>query len=107
MKKTTRKLINDAADLLEKDGWTFGVYEDGRRRCPVGAVVRAAGLDPYGGGNWYADPDVNEAIRVIGSAVREPSWDVRTQGAVTKWNDTEGRTAPEVIGKLRAIAAAK
>lgn len=85
--------LRAAADVLERDGWTQGEYEqpDGCK-CISGALRSVCGgidttdTDRYLSA-WYA-------LRpVIG------------RGAIN-WNDEPGRTADEVIAALRTAADA-
>lgn len=89
---TTKEVFAAAADVLERDGWCQGsMYradEDGRiiGRCLLGAVRQAA--------KTY-DDYVFAGDLLVDLLDRAPS----------TWNDTPGRTADEVIAKLREFAS--
>jgi hypothetical protein len=85
-------VLDDAADLLEREGWIQGALEDRGAHCALGALVdvdlenqyrylaRAAlakqvGLNPDRAGNWLAN-----------------------------WNDDPLRTRQEVLDAFRAAA---
>ncbi|MGZ6788348.1 MAG: DUF6197 family protein [Mycobacteriaceae bacterium] len=115
----TYEVLNKAADLIGEHGWRRGFgWNEGGALCLEGGIMAALGIRfgevkeglPFGG-LWTrpayravadylgrdvtitSSPSVFGNLRV--SAPLEPLW---------KWNDTNGRTASEVIEVLRACA---
>lgn len=95
-----KELLLKAADLLERDGWVQHTrYASNGARCVLGA------LDDALGGMREADheaPDVwKKAVTLIADSVEAPyEWTFR----VAEWNNAKGRTAQQVIRKLRKLA---
>lgn len=130
----TKANLLAAADLLERDGWTQGVYHrpDGCH-CALGAIGLATGYQklgfdgdpeedpadyfeedeapyyhvPYAGPERDADAHQRwaEASGRFEAASRALRNAVGVQ-LVPEWNDEPERTADEVIATLRATAAA-
>ncbi len=95
------KVLSEAADLIERDGWCQETYEDYRgRRCMDGALIAVMG-DTHVKLN-----DVEAALsahlpQVTSIHVAAPhAW-----APVIAWNDAEGRTQEEVVAKLREVAS--
>lgn len=101
----TSEVLNNAADLIERDGWTQG--NEGMLvarvpHCLEGAIAAASGLKSWvesHRGPLYRNHDVK--VCPAGKALGEylgsdmPAW---------AWNDQRHRTAIEVVALLRAVA---
>lgn len=103
-------LLEDAAALLEQYGWCQQelVSLDGRR-CLVGSIRHAtfnwakqnAAYDPEDTANvWDLEENLRNLVRNR-IPITFPSNDQYTE---VIWNDSEGRTADEVIDLLKHIA---
>ena len=93
---TPAEVLRKAAEYLETYGWCQGYYRrDGGERCLMGAVAEV--LHASSNGNNAAACRRYEEMK---SALR-PSINQREP---VNWNDTPGRTAEEVIAKLREVA---
>lgn len=93
--RTTSAVLLEAAAILERDGWCqdwFGTQKG--PNCALGAIARAAGVRPY---EWASNP---LALTALARVTKAFGLDAR------KWNDKPGRTASEVIAKLREAAGA-
>ncbi len=86
MSAETARILREAADLLETNGWCQGAFAIGKRRCATGAInaVVASGEEAL------------RAHRVVSRYVGAP--------LVSTWNDHPGRTSQEVMAALRAAA---
>ncbi len=87
-------LLDDAADLIERDGWAQGWLRDpDGRLCPGGAIVVAdvAGSQILACRSPLVQAGLSAARDTIG-------------GALTGWNDAEGRTEQQVLDMLRTTA---
>jgi len=83
-------VLNGAADLIERDGWTKGRYADEFGYCIAGAIDVAAGCF-----DEQLTQEALQARRAVADVVaRNPR----------KWNDAPGRTKAEVVAALRAAA---
>ena len=78
-----RRVLLAAAELLEKDGWCQGKHMDGQRRCVGWAIADST------------EGRMRNVLHVLDAYLE--------QDAVT-WNDTPGRTLPEVLAALRGAA---
>ena len=101
-------LIEDAADYIEKNGWSTGFdsWVSSGPRCVEGALFAAL------------DIDLNRAVSVtvlsfslndcpLGNTIREyiAATDTRyVNDQLCGWNDTPGRTKDEVLDTLRGAA---
>jgi hypothetical protein len=86
-------ILDQAADLLEADGWCQGRLHEGNRHCALGSIERAV----------YTDgASLDGAFRDYLAAGKALS-DYLGMGVV-QFNDTEGRTAGEVVAAMRAAA---
>ncbi len=99
-------LLDDAADLIERDGWAQGWLRDpDGHLCATGAVAAAATTD---------DLLTNQTLRGL---VLDPNGPVRagiraaedTIGGglsftLPMWNDAEGRSEQQVLDLLRTTA---
>lgn len=100
---STADTLDEAADIIERNGWTQGDYHrpDGSkppRDWPVdttGALNLALGADTP---SHDIQPDSSAEVALM-----------RYLGIeyVPGWNDAEGRTVEEVIAALRGAAAAE
>lgn len=108
--KTTKDLasgfLEDAADLLEKDGWIQGDYhghsdhelsahQDPTGHCAIGALSSAMNI--AGLGRYHQDryPVFHAAMNAMHRMTVEP---------VAWWNDRPDRTKQEVLDILRKAA---
>ena len=93
--------LRAAAEVLERDGWTQGVYGDERGcRCQAGAMIVAVSGQP-----WMSLTSLTpEQFGRWTTAERffHRFLDAEPMG----WNDEPGRTAAEVIAALLAAADA-
>jgi hypothetical protein len=101
MSEQVADLLDDAADLLERDGWIVGaMFVAGMGRCALGAIDRR----DYTTGLRFKARDALR--RVIGADMEQDyclSQVVRAR-QVAKWNDTPGRTKQQVLDALRLAA---
>lgn len=88
---TVQEVLFQAADLLEKNGWTQHAFvDDEGKHCVLGAIDYVAfGLDTESL-NYHA----RSALQ---SCIERP---------VVEWNDAPTQTAENVINKLRSCAEA-
>lgn len=97
-------LRNKMADYLEKNGWCQGAATmDKKRTCLTGAyfAVKYGDYD-----NWPVcieiEPQLEKAMAAIGfKARRNAIFRPTAAHAAVDWNDTPGRTAGDVIHRLR------
>jgi hypothetical protein len=98
------EILEKAADIIDTDGWTRGNLRRGERRCAVGAISKAAGID----GQYPSSqtPAAWGAVKALGDVVSpNRSHYAEVVDRVTSWNDARARTAKEVSRKLREAAA--
>lgn len=97
---TPDEVLDAAADLLERDGWTQGqMYGDGRR-CMVGAMLSATtGIEYTVGASDFTE-DQRNVYREGHGAVEE----LLGTPTLTNWNDKPERTQEEVVQVLRDAA---
>ncbi len=91
-----RQRLFEAADLLEREGWCQGMlHDDYGRHCTVGAINRISKMN-----------DALEAIRKLAFSVYGGGvcWSSECSGHLVCWNDQPGRTADEVIERMRSVA---
>lgn len=84
---TTHEVLVAARNLIDRGGWIQGAVLTSDGRCAVGALRDTGGA-----------LDTND----------EPFWILRRQvgTALSRWNDTPGRTKAEVLAAFdKAIAA--
>ncbi len=91
--------LEDAADLLEQQGWCTGQYMNGYgQHCSVGALqrVNTKRKNPTG---YYG------ALKWLGKTI---GYDERnsSSGRIITWNDATGHTARDVIAAFRKAATA-
>jgi len=111
MSDATADVLDDAADLIERYGWTVGHYGDEVNGfCSMGAILRASDHIRLSRGSvlWEIDDDVtNGAIKALGVQL---GCDVTSYGQesvmnrVAFWNDTEAGDKQVVLDTLRAAA---
>jgi hypothetical protein len=97
---TPDEVLNTAADLLERDGWTQKrMYDDGTR-CMVGAMLCAAtGIESYVRMSDFTEDQLN-----VYQEGRQTVVELLGSFMLTGWNDTPGRTQEEVVQVLRDAA---
>jgi len=82
-------VLNKAADLIERDGWTQGTYQLDGKRCVDGAISATS----HDWSTWRNRKEARELLRdTIGAQI------------LVDWNDAPGRTKTEVVAALRAAA---
>lgn len=86
-----QRLLLDAADLLERTGWCqrYGTHPVTGAHCVLGALSSV-------GGEGFRDALILFSGLINGD---DPS-----PKGITQWNDQRGRTADEVIARLRQTA---
>ena len=90
-------VLNGAADLIERDGWTQHQYRGPNgEHCVTDALMRAAGTQP-------GDSGAPGALVLYSSASLTLAVEVH-EGRLPIWNDEFGRTKAEVVAALRAAA---
>ena len=111
-------VLNAAADLIERDGWSQHVlveFDESRRivgRCPLGAINTAidAAIDATpctASGNNKPIAFFHARGRLIDylTATNNTTASKRTSARIPDWNDHPDRTQTEVVATLRAAAA--
>lgn len=97
---TPQDVLNAAADLLERDGWTQGRYRDGRALCALGAIGRACDAVRAERG-----PYMDQVYLLEAAAKAELNRRIRggnsTHLGISYWNDRPERTLGEVLDTLR------
>jgi hypothetical protein len=113
--KTAAEVLAEAADIIERDGWTQHHFHtpDGCH-CALGAIGLASGehlnirVADDGIVDWdlprYGDPGYDAACHAY--TVARDALSARVGIHVPSWNDADGRTQDEVVAELRAAAAA-
>jgi hypothetical protein len=99
----TSEVLNRAADLIQERGWVQGEgwsgVDDRDGLCLEGGIMAAAGISGFGAiGDVQACPAYKAVADYIG---------LDLPGGATfawRWNDSQNRTATEVIETLRAAA---
>jgi len=133
MSAKTAAILEEAADVIRRNGWHQGDYYDpytygdlnrpdhpNPRSCPVcllGAIAVAAGADPE---NWVETSQSRDAVLAVGRRLGidlEPGGvpldlqdnrDIEHMACeVGGWNDTDAREAEDVIAVLEAAAKAE
>jgi hypothetical protein len=98
-----RKLLLDAADLIEKKGWCRNAYQTHGRYCVVGAMSKALGYKPSICDDLKDDPPlILEAERHVVAFLNEGRQDERYD-SIPEWNDGQKR-GKVVIETLRKVA---
>lgn len=110
--KTTKQILLDAADHIERVGLYKGrFYEDsenrqGSRCCVLGAL-RVCTPHFYadgGAGAYFAYTNAADAVMRRLSGQFLPSWRRYSGCFLSLWNDAPDRTQDEVVATLRACA---
>jgi hypothetical protein len=89
-----RRILTNAADLLEQRGWIQGQRQSSKGRCVLGAI----------GFHWTETTDAdtcyaaNKLLAQINLLTAEDLW------SLAAWNDEPGRTKAEVVTALREAA---
>lgn len=94
------EVLDRAADIIDRDGWTQYCFLFGRSVCAVGAMRLAIGLPAIPQCEGVLPQDVAE----FGQA-RAELRQATGYTDITKWNDAQGRTKDEVTATMRATAA--
>ena len=111
--KTSRILL-DAADYIEQNGWLQGqygrmavkpgsgstYYPEGCAACAIGAINIVQGLTPP----VFPDSTKQIAKMVVRILHREGQVGSLHPYHLEEWNDEEGRTQAEVVALLRRAA---
>jgi hypothetical protein len=95
------KLLLKAADYIERNGWCQGVLRVGSRACIAGALEAVSPNLRLGAFDFDSKKYLFQFV------VYRDAWkrlELATGLTVGNWNDKPGRTAEEVIGKLREVA---
>lgn len=101
---TPADILDEAARVLDEDGWTQGVYhdDDTGERCAVGALISACG-----GLDWLTpNPIIDETVVDGTVALTELARYIGLPSTadIEDWNDEPGRQQHEVIDALRHTA---
>jgi len=98
MMETVGDVLNAAADVIEKRGWTRGTFCDAAGNvCTMGAINASLSGRPNGvGTDAYAMQARRQAA--MGIKFLAGAFDVAS------WNDEMERTKPEVLRTLRLAA---
>lgn len=99
----TAAILDEAANVIERNGWTQGFYYDLSVDlppaecpvCPLGAIGLAMGA---------TNPKTDRAFGSPAEVALEQYLDIVT---VADWNDDPERTVTEVIAALRGAARAE
>jgi hypothetical protein len=81
-------VLDDAADLLEREGWVQGHLQNQDGYCMEGALARVCPQTHTYGLFW-------DAMAVLS---------LHLYSVVDQWNDAPGRTKQQVLDELRFIA---
>ncbi|GAA2510907.1 DUF6197 family protein [Pilimelia columellifera] len=118
------QLLNTAADVIDAHGWTTGNLYDHHTTpvgippvCAIGAIYTAAGLDVRTAVDIpaFVNDTIGEFAGWLGTHhhAHSPALRLHLLGGlpdlgtiVADFNDTNGRTATEVVTAMRAAAAA-
>lgn len=103
----TSEVLNKAADLLERHGWTQGAFgwslEHGRGRlCLEGGILAAQGIQ-YVAGNGATNKVHHQELVECPAYVAVRDY-LDTQMPLWMWNDMTARSQAEVVMVLRAAA---
>ena len=100
MTLTIADVLERAADLIGRNGWTQDAFgEPGGCHCVRGAIAEIAGIDPR---ESRHDAETVLAEHILGHPIPRLSC---AGSVLVRWNDTPGRTQSEVVAKLREAAA--
>lgn len=112
--KSTIEILNEAADIIERDGWVAGTrheYSTGRV-CAIGALERAATGARCWGEDGYRDAEEScpNAMKALAAMVKAefPKFDCKANvgGTIAAWSNshTEADGAKKVACLMRAAA---
>jgi hypothetical protein len=89
-------ILEDAADLLERNGWTQHTLYDRTTNtyCTMGAIYQVSVDNAFGTGDRRSP--TQDALNVM-RKVLKGRW-------IPEWNDRSNRTQQEVIDKIREAA---
>lgn len=94
-----RRVLWEAAELIERRGWCQYTAEDQQLRvCAIGAI----GIAHVGDAFKPAEGNGYKAEMHLANAVRDRA--EYAEIAISMWNNASERTAAEVIAKLREVA---
>jgi hypothetical protein len=82
-----RKVLSDAADLIEEKGWTQGTFHDEDGYCIQGAINKVTKDHKYG--RRQAKKQLCKMLCI--------EW-------IPDWNDAPGRTKAHVLAAMRVTA---
>ena len=85
-----RKILWDAAEDLETNGWCQRRMHDGKAHCLVGAINHQM---------IVAVPTLPDIAKAVDKTIEAVGY-----LSLAAWNDQPGRTAAEVVGLLRKLA---
>ena len=85
-------LVDDAADLIETDGWIQDAEHTDLGYCMIGALRRASGFHIHMDGFSH----FSSACEAIMNRMRIND--------IATWNDHDGRTKQEVLDNMRLVA---
>ena len=109
--KHDAEVLQHAAGVIERDGWTRGTYrDDDGRVCLAGAIgVALTELKPILGSDplWLAEVHEERYGDLLWPVIEEqyPEWcAIYEAGPITRWNDDELRTKEEVVAILEKAA---
>jgi len=89
IRKHPTAILNDAADIIDRDGWVQGELSiPGQGRCTLDAIAAS--------GDGFGDPAVYLAVAALNGYLGS----IR----LAAWNDAPGRTHAEVVSALRGAA---
>lgn len=94
-----KRVLLDAARLINTHGWVqgFNMSEDGY--CAGGAIIEALGLPQY------ADWDAQHRGAYLRATLPLVEHLCKLgERSIVQWNDTPGRTKDEVVSVLRGVA---
>lgn len=96
-------VLDDSADLIERDGWTQGAFEDiDGCRCALGAIGAATKCHP----TFSPSHAFNAARDALAAAIGPNVHETERQAAVVNWNDDMDRTVQQVTATMRQTATA-
>lgn len=96
MSATVQDVLERAARVIERDGWSQGDFGRGRNpHCLIGAIDCALDdMPPRGRGELY-----QKSVEVVRDRIGAA--DYEASGSLISWNDDPRRTRSEVLALLR------
>ncbi len=112
-KKSTIQILNEAADIIERDGWVAHErHASNGSVCAIGALERAATGEnytrAYGGSNYtIAENSCPEAMTALAAMALNPFGYTHKGAAIAGWSNshTAADGAKKVACVMRAAAA--